>query len=63
MLMQPTLLSLPILLTIALAPLLGAIFAGLFGRQIGPRRLSLDDYRSGRRQLPAFVLRARTVHV
>ena len=35
MLMQPTLLSLPILLTIALAPLLGAVLAGLFGARLG----------------------------
>mgnify|MGYP003407507156 FL=1 len=35
MLMQPTLLSLPILLVIALAPLLGAILAGLFGARLG----------------------------
>jgi len=35
MLTETTQLSLPILLTIALAPLLGAILAGLFGRRIG----------------------------
>jgi NADH-quinone oxidoreductase subunit L len=35
MLMQPTLLSLPILLVIALAPLLGAMLAGLFGARLG----------------------------
>ena len=35
MLTETTQLSLPILLTIALAPLLGAVLAGLFGRQIG----------------------------
>ena len=35
MLTEQTMLSLPILLVIALAPLLGSILAGLFGRQIG----------------------------
>ncbi|MBP6309231.1 MAG: NADH-quinone oxidoreductase subunit L, partial [Arenimonas sp.] len=35
MLTEQTLLSLPILLTVALAPLLGSILAGLFGSQIG----------------------------
>ena len=35
MLTQPTLLSLPVLLAIALAPLLGAVLAGLFGSRIG----------------------------
>jgi len=35
MLTEPTLLSLPMLLVIALAPLAGAALAGLFGRQIG----------------------------
>jgi NADH-quinone oxidoreductase subunit L len=35
MLMEQTMLSLPMLLTIALAPLLGSILAGLFGKQIG----------------------------
>jgi NADH-quinone oxidoreductase subunit L len=35
MLTEQTLLSLPILLTIALAPLFGSILAGLFGSQIG----------------------------
>ncbi len=35
MLTEPTLLSLPMLLVIALAPLAGAVLAGLFGRQIG----------------------------
>ncbi len=35
MLMEQTMLSLPMLLSIALAPLLGSILAGLFGQQIG----------------------------
>jgi NADH-quinone oxidoreductase subunit L len=35
MLMEQSLLSLPMLLVIALAPLLGSILAGLFGKQIG----------------------------
>ena len=35
MLIEQTMLSLPMLLIIALAPLLGSILAGLFGRQIG----------------------------
>ena len=35
MLMEQTMLSLPMLLCIALAPLLGSILAGLFGKQIG----------------------------
>ncbi|HWS40156.1 MAG TPA: NADH-quinone oxidoreductase subunit L, partial [Arenimonas sp.] len=33
--MEQTMLSLPMLLTIALAPLLGSILAGIFGKQIG----------------------------
>lgn len=35
MLTEPTQLSVPLLLVIALAPLLGAILAGLFGKQLG----------------------------
>jgi NADH-quinone oxidoreductase subunit L len=35
MLTEPTQLSVPLLLAIALAPLLGAVLAGLFGKQLG----------------------------
>ena len=35
MLTENVMLSLPMLLAIALAPLLGSVLAGLFGRQIG----------------------------